>query len=181
MSKIMEELEKKRGPILVGVIAGSPSDKTKLKEAVKILKEDFDVLGVAATYASAHRTPKRLRAKMKEYEDRGCRVFIALAGMAAHLGGAMAAETVMPVIAVPLSGSPLSGYDALLSTVQMPKGIPVATVAIDGAANAAILAVQILATGSEGFVTKLKAYREKMANNLEEKAEELAVNDGIPI
>lgn len=171
--------KKKDDRILIGIIAGSPTDEEKIKEAIKVLKDDFDVLGVAATYASAHRTPFRLRAKMKEYEARGCRVFIGMAGMAAHLAGVMAAETVMPVIAVPLSSKNLQGLDALLAMVQMPPGIPVATMAIDGAKNAAVFAVQILATMSASFEAKLKAYREKMVANLEKAAEKLAA-EGIP-
>lgn len=180
-SEAMKRLEKERRPILIGVIAGSPTDKKKLLEAVNTLRDDFDILGVAATYASAHRTPKRLRTLIEDYISRGCRVFIALAGMAAHLAGVIASETVMPVIAVPLSSPNLGGLESLLAAVQMPKGIPVATVAIDGAANAAILAVQMLAAGSADMEAKLKAYREKMAANLEEEAEKLAVNDGIPV
>lgn len=181
-SLAMQRLEKDKEPILIGIIAGSPSDKAKLMEVVSTLKDDLKFFSFAATYASAHRTPERLRAVVNGYLSRGCRVFIALAGMAFHLAGAIAAETVMPVIAVPLASKNLQGLDALLAAVQMPPGIPAATMAIDGAKNSAIFAVQILATaGSTNLEAELKAHREKKADELELAAKELAINDYIPV
>lgn len=170
--------EKNKSRIRVGVFLGSPTDRKKGEEAKKVL-ENFGI-SYAITYASAHRTPKRLRKKVGEFLSRGCRVFLTLAGMSAHLGGVVAAETVLPVVAVPLSSPNLGGLEALLSIVQMPKGIPVATVAIDGAANGALLAVQILATSSESLTSILVAYREQMAEDLEKKAEELAAEPDWP-
>jgi 5-(carboxyamino)imidazole ribonucleotide mutase len=121
--------------------------------------------------SSAHRCPDRTAALAAEAEGRGIRVIIAAAGMAAHLAGVMAAGTILPVIGVPMGGGPLNGVDALYSTVQMPGGIPVATVAIGkaGAKNAAILAVQILALADEALAEKLRSFKETMAREVEEK------------
>jgi 5-(carboxyamino)imidazole ribonucleotide mutase len=113
---------------------------------------------------SAHRTPDKVAAFVKGARDAGFGVLIAAAGLAAHLAGAVAANTTLPVIGIPLAGGALNGVDSLYSTVQMPTGIPVATVAINGAANAGILAVEILALGDEELTKKLAEYREELAN-----------------
>jgi 5-(carboxyamino)imidazole ribonucleotide mutase len=124
---------------------------------------------------SAHRTPEDTRDYVREAEKRGCAVFIAAAGLAAHLAGAVAAQTVRPVIGVPIDSGPLQGIDALLSTVQMPGGIPVATVAIgkSGAKNAAYLAAQILATGDASLKTALEEERARNAESIRQKNREL--------
>ena len=143
----------------VAVVMGSASDKDKMKGAVDILTE----FGVEVTehVMSAHRTPERVAAFTQAARDDGYGAIIAGAGMAAHLAGAVAANTTLPVIGVPLSGSPLNGVDALYATVQMPRGMPVATVAIDNSANAGLLAVTILAVTDEDLAKKLAAYRER--------------------
>jgi 5-(carboxyamino)imidazole ribonucleotide mutase len=132
---------------LVCIIAGSKSDDDIVVSIIKNLNE----LGVKFSRhtCSAHRDPERLRQIITDAEAQGCRVFICVAGMAAHLPGVVASQTLCPVIGVPSSGSKLNGLDALLSIAQMPRGVPVATVAIDGGANAAILACHILATNPE--------------------------------
>jgi phosphoribosylaminoimidazole carboxylase PurE protein len=124
---------------------------------------------------SAHRTPEDTRDYVREAEERGCAVFIAAAGLAAHLAGAVAAQTVRPVIGVPIDSGPLQGIDALLSTVQMPGGIPVASVAIgkSGAKNAAYLAVQILATNDAGLKTALEEERARNAESIRQKNRDL--------
>src|SRR5665647_1803852 len=128
----------------VVIIMGSNSDSEKMLPAIEVFRKLS--IDYAIRIASAHRTPEYLDEVVREMEKAGCKVFICAAGMAAHLAGAVAAKTIKPVIGVPLTSkaSPLSGMDALLSTVQMPSGMPVATVAIDGAKNAAWLAAQIL-------------------------------------
>ena len=157
----------------VAVMMGSDSDFPVMKSALDVL----DAFGVRyeVRVSSAHRTPAATRDYVRDAEDRGCAVFIAAAGMAAHLAGAVAALTVRPVIGVPVDAGPLRGEDALLSTVQMPGGIPVATVAIGkaGAKNAGYLAVQMLAIAEEGFATELAAERERNA------AEILRKNDAL--
>lgn len=151
--------------VRVGIVMGSANDKPTMQHAADVLKE----LGVESEMKvlSAHRTPDALREWVSGLEGRGVRVIIAGAGLAAHLAGAIAGHTTMPVIGVPLAGSSsiAGGLDALLSTVQMPRGIPVATVAVGegGAANAGILAAQILATGDEALREKVKAHRQAMA------------------
>lgn len=140
---------------------GSDSDLPILKKSVQVL-EEFSVPYEVHVY-SAHRTPVEARDFALNAYENGIGVIIAAAGMAAHLAGAIAANTTLPVIGIPCSGSKLSGMDALLSTVMMPSGIPVATVAIDGGANAALLAVQILALSDEELQKKLKEKREKDA------------------
>ena len=145
----------------VAVVMGSASDLPLAKEALKTLAA-FDIPAVARVL-SAHRTPDEAAAFAKTAEAEGFGVIIALAGKAAHLAGAMAAHSLLPVIGVPVCGKDLGGLDALLSTAQMPKGVPVATVAIDGAANAALLAVRILALSDEALNQKLKQYAQKLA------------------
>src|SRR6266568_602352 len=140
---------------------GSPNDRDKMAPAVKTLEEfglepDEQVL-------SAHRTPDAVVAMAREARDNGYVAFICGAGMAAHLAGAVAAHTTLPVVGVPLSGGALNGVDALYATVQMPKGIPVATVAIDGALNAALLVVEMLAVSDEGLAKRLDDYRAQRA------------------
>jgi 5-(carboxyamino)imidazole ribonucleotide mutase len=153
----------------VGIIMGSDSDLRVMQAAADILTE----LQVAWELAivSAHRTPERLYAYAAEAEGRGLRVIIAGAGGAAHLPGMAAALTVLPVIGVPVSATRLEGEDALLSIVQMPAGVPVATVAIDNATNAGILAAQMLATGDDGLRARLSRYKEGLRDKVLAKAE----------
>ena len=145
----------------VAVVMGSASDLPLAKEAVKTLSA-FGV-PVVTRVLSAHRTPEEAAAFAKGAEAEGFGVIIAIAGKAAHLAGAMAANSLLPVIGVPVSGKDLGGLDALLSTVQMPKGVPVACVTIDGAGNAALLAVRILSLSDEEINQKLKQYAEKLS------------------
>ncbi len=141
----------------VAIVMGSDSDLPVLKPAVKTLNE----LGIPFTVRvlSAHRTPFEAAALAKSAREEGFGVIIAAAGKAAHLAGSLAAQTTLPVIGVPVKSSTLDGLDALLSTVQMPGGIPVATVAIDGAQNAALLAAQMLALADEALAEKLEELR----------------------
>ena len=150
----------------VAVIMGSTSDLPVAEKAIQTLKEYG--IETEVRVLSAHRCPNEAREFAASARESGFSCIIALAGMAAHLAGAMAANTTLPVIGVPCSGAKLDGMDALLSTVQMPSGIPVATVAlngatvaIDGAKNAAILAVQIMAVSDEGLAHKLQAARDE--------------------
>ena len=153
---------------LVAILMGSDSDLPTMEDSCKLLRE-FGV-PYELHVASAHRTPARVMEFAGSAESRGFRVFIAAAGGAAHLAGVIAAHTVLPVIGVPMDGS-LQGMDALLSTVQMPAGIPVACVAIGkaGARNAALLAIEILATSDSGLRQALHAYRRRMAEQVAEK------------
>jgi 5-(carboxyamino)imidazole ribonucleotide mutase len=151
------------------ILMGSPSDREVMEEASRTLV-GFGV-SCRVEVASAHRSPERVRELVAESEKRGCAVFICGAGWAAHLAGAVAALTVRPVIGVQLASSPLNGLDALLSTVQMPGGVPVATMALGkgGAKNAALLAVSILALADAGLAKKLVDLREQMALGVEGK------------
>jgi 5-(carboxyamino)imidazole ribonucleotide mutase len=144
--------------ISVAILMGSKSDLPLMEAAAQTLAE----LGVAAELRvmSAHRTPERVREYVSGAPARGVKVFICGAGGAAHLAGAVAAHTTLPVIGVPLARTPLAGHDALLATVQMPSGMPVATVAIDGASNAGLLAAQILAVGDPELARRIRAARE---------------------
>lgn len=151
----------------VGIIMGSDSDFPIMKKAVDVLKEfgvEYEVL-----LASAHRTPVAVRDFASGAEERGISVIIAGAGMAAHLPGVVASFTTLPVIGVPLESGSLKGMDALLAIVQMPSGMPVATMAVNGAKNAALLALQIGAVSDPALAAKYKAYREDMANQVMEK------------
>jgi phosphoribosylaminoimidazole carboxylase PurE protein len=151
----------------VAIFLGSESDFGTIEEATALLK-DFGVpFGLEVT--SAHRSPERTIRLVRSSEASGAEVFIAVAGKAAHLAGVVAAHTIKPVIGVPVESETLAGLDALLSTVQMPKGIPVATVALgkQGGTNAAILAVEILALRDESLAKKLAAFRVKMADKVE--------------
>jgi 5-(carboxyamino)imidazole ribonucleotide mutase len=160
----------------VAIIMGSDSDLPVLEPALKTLAE----FGVAAevTVASAHRTPAKVHEVVATAADRGVGVFIAAAGAAAHLPGVVASFTTLPVIGVPVNSTSLGGLDALLSIVQMPSGIPVAAMAIDGAKNAALFAVQILATADPPLREKLAAYRRTMAAEVERKAAKVAATMG---
>ena len=152
------------------ILMGSASDAETMREAAKVLTE----YGIPhhLTVASAHRSPARAQSLARNAERDGYAVIICGAGMAAHLAGCVAAETVLPVIGVPLPGSPLSGLDALLSTVQMPGGVPVATVAVGkaGAQNAGHLAAQILSLSSPELREKVRSRRKAMAEAVEEAA-----------
>lgn len=141
----------------VGIIMGSDSDLPVVQKAADVLS-DFGVPYEIHIY-SAHRTPVEAREFSTTAKEKGFGVIIAAAGMAAHLAGAMAAGTTLPVIGIPIRSEQLGGLDALLSTVQMPSGIPVATVAIDGAKNAAVLAVEILALSDEELSARLEKFR----------------------
>lgn len=141
----------------IGIVMGSDSDLPVVSKAISVLKE-YGVPYEVHIY-SAHRTPEEARDFALRARERGIGAIIAAAGMAAHLAGAMAANTTLPVIGIPVSSKNLDGIDALLSTVQMPTGLPVATVAIDGAANAALLSVQILAVTDEALAAKLDEAR----------------------
>lgn len=141
----------------VAVLMGSASDKDKMAPALQML-EQLGIPGVEEVM-SAHRTPEVVADFASKARDLGYGAIICAAGMAAHLAGAVAARTTLPVIGVPLSGSALNGVDSLYSTVQMPRGFPVATVAIDGAANAAILAAEILAVNDTEVAAKIAEYR----------------------
>ncbi|MCI8853551.1 MAG: 5-(carboxyamino)imidazole ribonucleotide mutase [Lachnospiraceae bacterium] len=156
----------------VGIVMGSDSDLPVMGKAADILEE----LGVEyeMTIISAHREPDVFFEYAKSAESRGFKVIIAGAGMAAHLPGMCAAIFPMPVIGVPMHTTSLGGRDSLYSIVQMPSGIPVATVAINGGANAGILAAKILATSDPELLDRLKAYSEKMKQQVEKKAERLA-------
>lgn len=143
----------------VAVIMGSDSDLPVVEKAITTLKE-LEIPTEVHVF-SAHRTPAEAKAFTESAYDNGFGVIIAAAGKAAHLAGAIAASTVLPVIGIPVKSSTLDGLDALLSTVQMPSGIPVATVAIDGSANAALLAAEILAVNDAGLYQKLRALRQK--------------------
>ena len=150
----------------VGIVMGSDSDMPVMAKAADILEKlgiDYEM-----TIISAHREPDEFFAYAKSAESKGFKVIIAGAGMAAHLGGVLAANTVLPVIGVPV-GSSFGGLDALLATVQMPSGIPVATVALGGGKNAAILAAQMLALSDDSLREKLRSMRKEMAEAVREK------------
>ena len=151
----------------VAIIMGSDSDWPTVKAAAAQLKS-WDI-PFEVRVMSAHRTPAAAAEFAKRAAENGFGVIIAAAGKAAHLGGVLAAHTTLPVIGIPVKSSTLDGLDALLATVQMPSGIPVATVAIDGAENAAILAVQMLALSDEGLAQKLSQMKEDMAQKVLEK------------
>lgn len=153
---------------LVGIIMGSDSDWGTMQRCVGVLKQ-FDI-PFEAHVMSAHRTPDRAAAYATEAEGRGLKVLICAAGLAAHLAGVIAGHTTLPVIGVPMKGGAMDGLDALLATVQMPGGIPVATLALGnaGATNAGILAAQILALNDPALRDKLHAYKKEMADKVAE-------------
>jgi phosphoribosylaminoimidazole carboxylase PurE protein len=158
---------------LVSIVMGSDSDLEIMRETAKALDE----FGIAyeMDVTSAHRSPARTSEYARGAAARGVRVIIAGAGGAAHLAGVIAAESTLPVIGVPIPSTSLQGLDSLLAIVQMPAGIPVATVAIGkpGATNAGILAAQIIATADQGIAEKLKAHKQKLARGVEEKSRKL--------
>jgi phosphoribosylamine---glycine ligase len=155
------------------ILMGSDSDAPIMQAAVDVLRE----LGISSemTVASAHRSPERVMHLVREAPERGVKVFIVGAGAAAHLGGVVAAHTTKPVIGVPIDSSALKGLDALLSTVQMPPGVPVATVSIGkpGATNAGILAAQMLAIGDPAVAARLTEYKKGLADKVERAAARL--------
>lgn len=163
---------------LVLIIMGSDSDLPTMEEAAKIL-EEFGI-SYEMRISSAHRSPKRTGQLAQQAAGRGIQLIIAAAGMAAHLAGVIAADTTLPVIGVPMGGGALSGLDALYATVQMPGGIPVATMAVGkaGAKNAGIFAAQILALRDPSLTQKLIAYREQMAAEVERKDADLQRSKG---
>jgi 5-(carboxyamino)imidazole ribonucleotide mutase len=165
---MMEERRRNMDKPLVGILMGSDSDLPVMEKAAEVLKE----MGVPfeIDISSAHRLPEKTADYAKTARKRGLEVLIAGAGMAAHLAGVLAAHTTLPVIGVPIKSGALNGADALYSTVQMPPGIPVATVGIDGAKNAAYLACEILSIKYPEIAKKLEDFREKMRKELEEKS-----------
>ncbi len=154
----------------VQILMGSDSDAPTMQRAVDVLRD----LGISChmTVASAHRSPDRVRQLVEAAPSRGVKVFIVGAGAAAHLAGVVAAHSMLPVIGVPIDSSPLKGWDALLATVQMPPGVPVATVSVGaaGATNAAVLAAQILAVADESIAVALTEYKRKLAAKVERAA-----------
>ena len=157
----------------VGIIIGSDSDLPIIEKAIDILK-DFSIPFEVHIY-SAHRTPEKAIEFSKNAEDKNFGVIIAAAGMAAHLAGVIAANTILPVIGIPCKSQNLEGIDALLSTVQMPSGIPVATVAINGGVNAALLSIEILAVNDKELSKKLKEKRSKDSEAVLKK--DIAINE----
>jgi 5-(carboxyamino)imidazole ribonucleotide mutase len=158
---------------VVGIIMGSDSDLAVMQEAASVLKQ-FQIPFEIGVY-SAHRSPHRTAEYVRSARQRGLKVIIAGAGSSAHLAGVTAAETTLPVVGVPIDSSPLSGFDALLSTVQMPPGVPVATMGVgkSGATNAAIFAVQILSVGDEALSARLSEYKSQLEKNVAEKSKKV--------
>ncbi|MDQ0639505.1 5-(carboxyamino)imidazole ribonucleotide mutase [Pedobacter sp. W3I1] len=157
---------------LVGIIMGSKSDLPVMQDAADVLKE-FGI-NYEITVVSAHRTPERMFNYAKEAHGRGLKVIIAGAGGAAHLPGMVASITTLPVIGVPVkSSNSIDGWDSILSILQMPNGIPVATVALNAAKNAGLLAAQILATADESLTVKMQAYKDELRRKVEESADSL--------
>jgi phosphoribosylamine--glycine ligase len=173
LSAAQQKKRRSGGSAQVGIVMGSDSDLSVMQGAANVLK-DFGV-AFEITVASAHRSPQRAAQWASSAGERGIKIIIAGAGHAAHLAGAMAAHSRLPIIGVPIDSSCLQGLDALLATVQMPPGIPVATMAIgkSGAKNAGILAVQILALADDRLAAKLEKYRQNMAAEVEQKAKKL--------
>jgi len=159
--------------VKVGIIMGSKSDLPVMQDAANICKEfgvEFEM-----TVVSAHRTPERMFTYAKEAAQKGLKVIIAGAGGAAHLPGMVASITTLPVIGVPVkSSNSIDGWDSILSILQMPNGIPVATVALNAAKNAGLLAVQILATTDDSLAQKMQAYKDELKKKVEESAEEMS-------
>jgi len=158
---------------IVGIIMGSDSDVEVMQEAGNILKQ-FDIPYEMGVY-SAHRSPHRTADYVKSARERGLKLIIAGAGASAHLAGVTAAETTLPVIGVPIGSSPLSGFDALLSTVQMPPGVPVATMGVgkSGATNAGIFAVQVLALEDNKLMQRLMDYKNNLEKSVAEKSKKV--------
>src|SRR5208283_1288378 len=167
------------GKPIVGILMGSDSDLPVMQEAAAMLQEfgiEYELL-----IASAHRTPKKVVEYSQSAEKRGIKVIIAGAGWAAHLAGVIASQTTLPVIGVPVDSSPLKGIDALLATVQMPGGVPVATMSIGktGAKNAGIFAAQIIAASDVKVANRLKVFKVEMENDIEEKAKRLTAISAV--
>src|SRR6059036_3356971 len=164
---------------VVGIIMGSDSDLQVMQEAAKILNQ-FEIPYEIGVY-SAHRSPHRTAEYARSARDRGLKLIIAGAGGSAHLAGVTAAETTLPVIGVPINTSPLSGLDSLLSTVQMPPGVPVATMGVgkSGATNAGIFAVQILALQDEKLMKRLVEYKEQLEQRVAEKSKRIVEQEGL--
>ncbi len=161
----------KKAKTLVGIVMGSDSDLSVMKEAAEILEQagvSFEI-----TIASAHRAPRRVYDYAESAAKRGLKLIIAGAGGAAHLPGVVAALTPLPVIGVPIKTGAFSGLDSLLSIVQMPSGIPVATVGVNGAKNAGLLAVRILGLEDAGIAGWIEGYRKKLESEVEKKAKKL--------
>ena len=156
---------------LVGIVMGSESDLSTMEKTAEVLREMN--MPYEMNISSAHRLPEKTARYARTARDRGIEVIIAGAGMAAHLAGVLAAHTTLPVIGVPLKSGALEGVDALYSTVQMPPGVPVATVGIDGAKNAAYLACEILSIKYPEIARKLEHFREKTKRSLEERSKAL--------
>jgi 5-(carboxyamino)imidazole ribonucleotide mutase len=158
---------------LIGIIMGSKSDLNVMQDAADICKEfgvEFEM-----TVVSAHRTPERMFTYAKEAVQKGLKVIIAGAGGAAHLPGMVASITTLPVIGVPIkSSNSIDGWDSILSILQMPNGIPVATVALNAAKNAALLAIQILATADDALTQKMQAYKDDLKKKVEQSAAEMS-------
>jgi len=164
---------------VVGILMGSDSDLPVMQEAAAMLQE-FGI-EYEMTIASAHRTPKKVLEYSQSAEKRGLKVIIAGAGWAAHLAGVVASQTTLPVIGVPIDSSPLKGIDAILATVQMPGGVPVATMSLgkSGAKNAGVFAAQIIATCDVKVANRLKVFKVEMEREVEEKAKRLIVMTAV--
>jgi phosphoribosylaminoimidazole carboxylase PurE protein len=162
---------------IVGIIMGSDSDLPVMQETAKVLKQ-FEIPYEIGVY-SAHRSPHRTLEYVKSARDRGLKLIVAGAGASAHLAGVTAAETTLPVIGVPIDSSPLSGFDALLATVQMPPGVPVATMGVgkSGATNAGFLAAQILGLTDEKLSKRLMEYKASLEKSVEEKSRRVAESE----
>ena len=174
----MAKPKKKAEKPVVGIVMGSDSDYPVMEESVKIL--DHFSIAHEVLVASAHRSPDLTRKYICDAEKRGIKVLIAGAGGAAHLAGVMAAECILPVIGVPVASSSLQGFDSLLSTVQMPSGIPVATMAVGkaGAKNAGVLAAQIIALNDKKLTEKLHHFKKYLAKEVEIKSKKLQAHHG---
>jgi len=159
---------------VVGIVMGSDSDLPVMQEVVKVLKQ-FEVSYEIGVY-SAHRSPHRTAEYVRSARDRGLKIIIAGAGGAAHLAGVTAAETTLPVIGVPIDSSPLSGFDSLLATVQMPPGVPVATMGVgkSGATNAGIFAIEVLALSDENLAKRLVDYKAQLEVSVAEKSRKIS-------
>jgi 5-(carboxyamino)imidazole ribonucleotide mutase len=169
---ILQTTNHKLQTIVVGIIMGSDNDLPVMQPAAEILKE-FEIK-FEVTIVSAHRTPDRMFEYAKSAQSRGLKVIIAGAGGAAHLPGMIASLTTLPVIGVPIkSANSIDGWDSILSILQMPNGVPVATVALNGAKNAAILAAQIIGTTDEAIQNKVVAYKQQLRNDVDEKVQHL--------
>ena len=161
-AQVINTTYEKEHDMKVGILMGSTSDESKMQKA----KETLEEFGIESDWRvlSAHRNPEQVVELVSTARENGYVAFICGAGMAAHLAGVVAAHTTLPVVGVPMSGGALNGQDALYATVQMPKGVPVATVAIDGSQNAALLVVQMLGITNESLAQKLADYKKEMAN-----------------